>query len=117
MEQREISFVRGDTKLISRIFKDKDDNILIFNKETDKMNFTVRRYINSEVSIHKNLDSIIVDEEGKYTIIINPEDTENLSFGTYGYDIELTIGDYVRTVESGTFTLLEYDYSRAEVNE
>lgn len=108
-----INLVRGDTHYISRIFTDKDGNKLTFNTSTDQINFTVRKNINSEAVIEKKISDITKDSEGKYTITIEPEDTEDLDFGKYGYDIEIRIGnDFVRTVESGSFIISPYDFSR-----
>lgn len=113
-----MEFVRGDTFIISRYFKDKDGNNLILNKNTDEINFTMRKDIYSEVAvIEKHINDIEILEDGKYRITLNPKDTEQLEFGEYGYDIELIIGKdeenpFVRTVESGTIKLLEQDYSR-----
>lgn len=115
-----MEFVRGDTYIISRYFKDKDGNNLILNKDTDDITFTVRENIYSKVLIQKNINDIEILEDGKYRITLNPKDTEQLDFGEYGYDIELRIGKneenpFVRTVESGKIQLLENDYSRPEV--
>lgn len=116
-----MEFVRGDTFIISRYFKDKDGNNLILNKNTDEINFTMRKDIYSEVAvIEKHINDIEILEDGKYRITLNPKDTEQLDFGEYGYDIELRIGKneenpFVRTVESGKIQLLENDYSRPEV--
>lgn len=112
-----MEFVRGDTFIISRYFQDKDGNKLILNKNTDEINFTVRRDIYSEVVIEKHINDIETLEDGKYRIILNPKDTEQLDFGEYEYDIEIRIGKdeekpFVRTVESGTIKLLSQDYSR-----
>ena len=112
-----MEFVRGDTFIISRYFQDKDGNELILNKDTDEINFTVRKSVYSEVVIEKNINDIEILEDGKYRIILNPKDTEQLDFGEYGYDIEIRIGKdeenpFVRTVESGTIELLSQDYSR-----
>ena len=113
-----MEFVRGDTFIISRYFKDKDGNNLILNKNTDEINFTMRKDIYSEVAVvEKHINNIEILEDGKYRITLNPRDTEQLDFGEYGYDIELRIGkneanSFVRTVESGTIKLLEQDYSR-----
>lgn len=112
-----MEFVRGDTFIISRYFKDKDGNNLILNKYTDDISFTMRKDLYSEIVAQKNINDIEILEDGKYRITLNPRDTEQLDFGEYGYDIELRIGKdeenpFVRTVESGTIKLLEQDYSR-----
>lgn len=114
-----IEFRRGDTFYISRYFTDKNKNILKVNPDTDQINFTVRKDSeDDEVIIKKDLSNgIQAFEDGKYRITIDPKDTQNLSLGKYGYDIELVIGaneehPFVRTPEIGTIKLTK-DYSRS----
>lgn len=38
---------------------------------------------------------------------LNSEDTSDMPYGTYQYDIELKSGDYVKTLGFGTITLTE----------
>lgn len=117
MEKRYIGLVRGNSKLIGRIFKDRNKNVLIFNPETDELDFKVRKTIKSTASIEKKLDNGIKENDGIYTINIESKDTENLDYGDYGYSIRLTIGKnepnpFVIELESGTFSITPYDYAR-----
>lgn len=112
-----MEFTRGDTFIISRYLKDKDDNNIIINKDTDDITFTMRKNLYSEIVVKKDINDIEITDDGKYRIVLNPKDTEKLDFGDYGYDIELRIGKneinpFVRTVESGQIELLGNDYSR-----
>ena len=122
MNKGKIKFVRGDTYLISRYFTDEEGNILSPNSSTDEINFTVRKSIESEIEeLKKTISDMKINEDGKYTIKINPTDTDKMEFGEYHYDIELRIGvneeePFVQTVESGIFKLLPYDYSRPTKN-
>jgi hypothetical protein len=118
---KKIEFRRGDTFYISRYFKDKNGNVIKVNPDTDQINFTVRKDSeDDELVIKKDLSNgIQVFEDGKYRIIIDPKDTQNLSLGKYGYDIELAIGvseehPFVRTPETGSIKLTK-DYSRPAV--
>lgn len=117
IEIRELEFVRGDTFFISRYLTDDEGNKLVLNTETDKLDFTVRENVCSEILIEKHIEDVDVSEDGKYKITLNPKDTEKLEFGTYGYSIKIVVGKdednpFVRTLEAGTITLQEYDYSR-----
>lgn len=122
MNKGKIKFVRGDTHLVSRYFTDEEGNILRPNPSTDEINFTVRKSIESEIEeLKKTISDMTINENGKYTIKINPTDTDKMEFGEYHYDIELRIGvneeePFVQTVESGIFKLLPYDYSRPTKN-
>lgn len=113
-----IEMTRGDTQYIRRKLTDEEGNILTLNPETDKIDFTVRQNIESEVLIHKDNDNgINIEEDGIIEIVLTPEDTETLEFGEYGFDIQVTIGKdesvpFVKTPNSGTINLLEDDFSR-----
>ena len=48
-----IEFRRGDTRYISRYFKDKNNNVLKLNTDTDQVNFTVRKDSEDETVIIK----------------------------------------------------------------
>lgn len=54
----------------------------------DFIEFSVRKNIKKDRIIHKVVSEF--DEEGKAYILLNPEDTEDLDFGVYVYDIQLT---------------------------
>lgn len=117
IEINDLEFVRGDTFFISRYLTDEEGNKLILNPETDELTFTLRTNIYSEILIEKKLKDMKITEDGKYTVTLNPRDTEELDFKKYNYDFEVRIGKdeddpFVRTPETGTITLQEYDYSR-----
>ena len=113
-----IEITRGDTCYVARQLFDEEYNILILNPETDTVNFTVRKNMESESVIHKDLSNgITINDDGVIEIIISPADTQDLDFGEYGFDIEVTIGKdeeipFVKTVNSGKFILIDDDYSR-----
>lgn len=44
---------------------------------------------------------------GIFYFTLNSEDTSDMPYGTYQYDIELKSGDYVKTLGFGTITLTE----------
>lgn len=109
-----IELIRGDSLNIIRQLYDKNDNPLVLDSTKDKLTFTMRKYVNTDVVIQKSLDDVTQDEN-TYTITLEPKDTQNLDFGEYGYDIEVMIGTdspYVKTVEHGTINLLEYDFTQ-----
>lgn len=57
----------------------------------DQIFFTVKKhYYNAQPVFQKTLENgIDSDGEGNYLITILPEDTENLEFGEYDFDIEI----------------------------
>lgn len=89
---------RGDTK--SYRFKRYDTNGEVITVPATKVYFTVKKEPGCQVVLQKSLGKgITYDEDTNYYYIeIKPEDTENLCFGSYGFDIEITAGDVVTTV-------------------
>lgn len=95
-----IEIVRGDTEKIKicrskakeekEIIKEKVDNLFFSVKEND---------VTREVLFQKKLsdNTITYTEDGYYHVVINPEDTDNLAYGTYFFDIERIIGNDVKT--------------------
>lgn len=63
----------------------------------DKVELTVRKKPESpSKAIHKTVTEFV---DGKATIIMNPEDTSNLSWGEYVYDVQVTFEDgIVKTI-------------------
>lgn len=80
-----LSMTRGDSKTITVSCKDQNGNKIILDTG-DTVYFTVKRNpMVSEILIQK---IITIFNEGDAIIEIEPEDTENLSFGGYQYDIQ-----------------------------
>lgn len=73
-----------------------DENIEPFEKG-DIVEFTVRANYFSEKLIYKKVTEFTL--EGKAQIIIEPEDTKDMEFRDYKYDIQITFADgRVKTV-------------------
>lgn len=58
-----------------------------------------------EYIFRKSINDMELDAEGWYHCRIETEDTENLDFRDYAYDIEVFEDDYTLTISSGTFTV------------
>lgn len=48
-------------------------------------------YTSSNAIIQKTKEDFRIDEEGYFHFVILPEDTDNLNYGEYPYDIEVVI--------------------------
>lgn len=82
-----ISMTRGDSETIKVTVKDTLGNVVPL-VTGDTIYFTVREYIQSTTKI---IEKIITEfDDGKALININPEDTNDLSYISYVYDIQLT---------------------------
>lgn len=76
-----IHITRGDTGVINLALKLNDEEYIL--AEGDVVLLTVKRTpMDKEILFQKTL------ENNQFTI--NPEDTSNLKFGTYKYDVQLT---------------------------
>lgn len=100
-----LTLTRGDTQTFSFIRKDSDGNPITI--KADALYFTVKNnYVTTDVLIQKTIDDCTFTD-GKYTFVIEPEDTDNLNYGLYVYDLEVKQEDYKKTISKGTFEITE----------
>lgn len=102
-----IELTRGDTLIVQVHIKDQDDDyipangdIVRFALKHNTMDNKRERYLDKEPLILKTIpnDTLLLR--------IDPEDTKDLSFGRYVYEIELTKANgIVDTFISGIFTI------------
>lgn len=101
----DLEFTRGDTQFLKFQLKDGLGNAISPSIE-DIIYFTVKQNQNSsKVLIQKKYPDNIEYQDGYFIFTLNSEDTSDLAYGTYQYDIELKSGDYVKTLAFGTITL------------
>lgn len=101
----DLEFTRGDTQFLKFKLKDGEGNLIELT-ESDNLYFTVKQNdSSSKVLIQKKYPNDIKYEDGYFSFVLNSEDTSNLAYGTYQYDIELKSGDYIKTLGFGTITL------------
>lgn len=114
----DFEFPRGDTKRFK--FKLKDSaGVDLKLSVGDKLYVTVKKNANSkDVLIQKTLESGIElnDDDGYYYVTFKADDTSDLDYGTYGFDIELkTSTGLVKILVIGSITLTEeYTYKGDE---
>lgn len=114
----DFEFPRGDTKRFKFKLKDSAGIDLILGVG-DNLYITVKKNANSkEVLIQKTLESGIDynNDDGYYYVTLKADDTSELDYGTYGFDIELkTSAGLVKTLLIGSITLTEeYTYKGDE---
>lgn len=96
-----IYLTRGDTGYIEIDLADEDNDAIELD-DSDEVVFTLKESTsNNEAILTKTLDEGIVK--------ILPEDTEDLDYGNYVYDIQLTRsnGDVFTIVEPTLFKIME----------
>ena len=114
----DLEFPRGDTKEFKFKLTDKNGENLTLSP-TDKLYLTVKKDTNSNtVLFQKRIGSgIELKNDGYYYVTIYPNDTNELPYGQYGYDLEIKTGTgIVKTLVVGTITLTEeYTFKGDEV--
>lgn len=84
----EIFIVRGDSGFLQIYMSDREDNKILF-KAGDVLFLTVKSSSRtSKISFQKIVE--IQTETDFVSVNIEPNDTKELSFGQYVYDIQLT---------------------------
>lgn len=110
MEPKEfdLEFPRGDTCPLEFSISDSAGNILT-PQEGDELCFTLKKnYKTKDAILQKKFsqgDFEIEDEIIRF--FLYHEDTAELKYGTYYYDIQLESGDYVKTILKGSIELTE----------
>ena len=95
-----ISITRGDSAQITLTIRNRVTGGLFVPGPDDRLTFAVKRDLSDESPlVVKTLDNGIVRREQDCLLLLAPEDTARLSFGTYRYDVELVlVSGYTDTV-------------------
>jgi hypothetical protein len=95
-----ISITRGDSAQITLTIRDRVTGQPFVPGPDDRLTFTVKRELSDEAPlVVKTLDNGIVRREQECLLLLVPEDTARLPFGTYRYDVELVlVSGYTDTV-------------------
>lgn len=106
-EEFDIETTRGDTLLIEfelltydGLPLESDDYEIYF---TLKKNFKTKEYMMQK---KKSKEEITV-EGSKVLIVLNHDDTAEMAYKTYVYDVQFKSGDYVKTLLKGKIKLLD----------
>lgn len=103
--EMKIEMARGDLFVLP--FALFIDNVQS-DMELDNIYFTVKkRYTDKKALIQKKLsdNTITSDGQGSYVITIDPEDTEDMEFGSYEFDIEVVKLPSIKKTFIGTLEL------------
>lgn len=102
------NLTRGDTLP----FKTKislSEGTPIKTQDIDTLLITGRKktLIKSPIIFQKTLEDVTIDEEGYCHAVIEPEDTQELSYGSYYFDIEITLNTGYRKSRLYQFKIIE----------
>lgn len=101
-----IKMPRGDIRNIKFNITNKEGTTI--TTDFDEIYITFKRgFYDNEALFQKKLtdETIIKDENNYYHFTIESEDTDNLDYGDYVFDIELVINDLVKQTIVGNLTL------------
>lgn len=92
-----MQFVRGDSFYFRILLKDID-NKPINNNHIKELFITFRKYANNDSPIlfQKNINDVSIDDLGYCHVAFLPEDTQDLSYGKYYFDMEVTLNNGYR---------------------
>lgn len=101
-----ITMPRGDIKHVCFTIKDSEGKII--DTAFAEVYFTVKQsYTRNAFLFQKKLsDQTITFEDGVYSFTIDPEDTNNLSYGAYVFDIQVSDEGIKQTIV-GKITITE----------
>lgn len=98
-----IRLTRGDTAKLTVKLKYKDSNDSYVVRPTDKFTLTIKKSVKD---VDPLVQKVVV---GFNSITIDPEDTRDLAFGKYKYDVQLNTadGEVYTVIEPATFEVAE----------
>ena len=102
----EIRMARGDIESRNILLKNRDGTP--YATVPDEIYFTVKKNASDhDFLFQKKIadGTIALVEPGKYQFTIEPEDTDNLGFGTYDFDIEVVKDGEIKKTFCGTLSL------------
>lgn len=98
-----LSQTRGDSKAYQFQRFNKSDKSVITTRP-DSIYMTVKKnYDTKDYLFQKKIDDFVIDDDGTYHFEIEPKDTEDLRYGKYVYDIQVTTAGKVTTLVKGVF--------------
>lgn len=100
-----MQLIRGDTFKFK--FRRIDAQGAIIKNIAPNLFFTVKRNAGDKNYIFQKTlqDGISFDEDWYYHVTVEPEDTNNMKFGDYVYDIEVIAGEYKQTISKGVLSI------------
>lgn len=115
-----IHLPRGDIRDIPfGVYTTVDGEEVIYTDDFDEIYFTVKkRFTDEEYVFQKRLTdgTITRDTNYIYHISIEADDTNNIQFGEYVFDIEVVTGTVIKQTTTGSLTIgYESTYASNEV--
>lgn len=96
-----MEIIRGDTQIWK--FQRRNFNREVITELPNQIYFTIKKLPECTKVVQKTLGKGITysSDDNYYHIQLDPNDTAGLDFGIYGFDIEVNIGNVVKTIKVG----------------
>ena len=106
MENMDIELIMRRGDILSKTFSFKIGGDT-YTEYPDEIYFTVKKnYSTQDFVLQKKKSTGGITVSGKdCVLVLSHNDTAQLSYGNYVYDIQFKSGDYVKTICMGTITL------------
>lgn len=103
------SFIRGDSFLFKVLVIHKKDETPLQDVDVSTIYVTFKETTSkaSTPLFVKEYTDMSLDENGYLHIAFNPSDTETLNYGTYYFDIEITLTNGYRKTKTYQITLTD----------
>lgn len=103
MDEQNLTMIKGDTLSFNIVIDGLDGQNL------ESAFFTCKAVPTSDdVVFQKSLgDGISKIADGKYVVLVSPDDTDNVTAGAYYYDCQIGLNGYVYTILIGLLTILQ----------
>jgi len=100
-----LEIIRGDSNKFSFTRKDNEGETIL--QPANNVYFTVKEsWTSQDYLLQKTIEDMTFSE-GKYEFTIEPEETDNLEYGMYVYDLEVIQESNKQTISRGTFKITE----------
>lgn len=103
---KQFSMTKGDTFAFQIEILDFDTHE-VYTGDLTSAYFSVKKRLDSKnFTFQKSIgDGITKVKDGYYRVRVAPEDTADIISGLYVYDLQITIGDDVKTILKGTLNI------------
>lgn len=106
----DFTMFKGDTKVLEVTVKDQDDAVVDISGTLIKWQLAKKSKDTTALISKSTVDgsiTIVDGPNGRFNVLLEPEDTEELPAKAYYHEAEVNDGGLISTVMTGTATLVE----------
>lgn len=107
----DFTMFKGDSKVLEVTVKDQDDEVVDISGTVIRWQLSKKAKdttaLISKTTVGGGGVTITDGPNGRFDVLIDPDDTEELKAGAYYHEAEVNDGGLISTVMTGTATLVE----------